>query len=141
MANNKNEEIRSLIAREFDTRLEAAVFTYILDCGIEKLSKSTEDDIEKVKGNDMMSDSFIQALVRVAVEICKKFTGMEIMTYIRMACNFAPFPSKLELYKEDYSEIGWEEICDALDLDGDEEDQMISILVINEEFEEDIQHD
>lgn len=134
MTNNKNEEIRSLIARKFDSRMEAAMFMYILDYGIEKLSKTTEDDIQNIKGNAMMSDSFLQALVRVAVEICKKFSAMEIMTYIRMACNFTPFPSKLKLYKEDYSEIGWEEICDALDLDGDEEDQRISILVIKEEF-------
>lgn len=134
MTNNKNEEIRSLIAREFDTRLEAAVFTYILDCGIEKLSKTTESEIENIKGNAMMSDSFSQAFARVAVEICKKFTGMEIMTYIRMTCNFTPYPSKIELYKEDFSDIGWEELCNCLDTDTESNRIEIMAITVKEEF-------
>jgi hypothetical protein len=125
---NKNEEISMLIANEFDTRMEAAIFSYILDKGMENLKEITEKEISELEENGLMTASFVQALVRTAVKICKDYTPMEIMVYIRMNCFFTPSPKELILYKVDYTEEGWSELC--CQLDEDEEESEIEILVI-----------
>lgn len=126
----KNQEIRSLIAREFDSRMEASIFTYLLDKGMEGLKEITEEEITALEGNGLMTANFVQALVRTAVKICKTYTPMEIMEYIRIGCMFSPFPKELTLYKEDYTETGWEEMCSTLDLEEDK--TAVNVLVIQE---------
>lgn len=128
--NNKNDEIRNLIAREFDTRMEAAVFSYILDKGISNLSEITDDEINELEENGLMTANFVQALVRTAVKICNTYTPMEIMEYVRVRCNFAPFPTSVTLYKENFTEDNWYELC--RELDAEEEEADIQILVIKQ---------
>lgn len=129
----KNNEISNLIAREFDGRMEAAVFSHILDKGMENLAKITEQEIEKIEGNGIMSKDFLQALVRTAVKICKNYTPIEVMKYIRTECGFTPFPSHVTLYKDTYSASDWMELCCMLD--EDENEAEIKILVIKESEE------
>lgn len=127
---NKNKEISTLIAREYDSRLEASVFSYILDNGIRQLSEVTEEEISNLKGNGIMTANFVQALVRTAVKICKTYTPMEIMEYIRIECNFTPFPAPITLYKNDYTVDDWSNLC--CELDADEEEVEIKILAIKQ---------
>lgn len=131
MTNNKNEEISRLIENEFDSRMEAAVISYILDEGIKNLQNETEESISKIDGEKFMTAEFLQALVRTAVKICKTYRPMEIMCFIRMSCQFAPFPKSVDLYKEDFTETGWSELCGRLD--EDEESCEIKVLIISEE--------
>lgn len=133
MTNNKNEEISRLIENEFDSRMEAAVISYILDEGIKDLKNGTEESISKIEGNGFMSAEFLQALVRTAIKICKTYTSMEIMCFIRMSCLFAPFPKSVDLYKEDFTETGWSELCGRLDEEEEEESLRIEVLIISEE--------
>lgn len=126
----KNQEISNLIAKDFDSRMEASVFSYILDNGMERLKEVTEEEIISIEGNGLMTASFVQALVRTSVKICKTYSHMEIMEYIRIGCMFSPFPKELTLYKEDYTEIGWEEICNTLDVEEDE--TAVNVLIIQE---------
>lgn len=127
---NKNKEISNLIAWEYDSRMEASVFSYILDNGIRQLSEVTEEEISNLEGNGLMTANFVQALVRTAVKICKTYTPMEIMEYIRVECNFTPFPAPVTLYKNDYTVDDWSNLC--CELDADEEEVEIKILVIKQ---------
>lgn len=126
----KNEEIRNLIAREFDARMEASVFSYILDKGIDGLSEITESEISKFEGNGFMTANFAQSLVRTAVKICKTYSPMVIMEYIRVGCNFTPLPAYVTLYKDDYTDEDWTNLC--CELDEDEEETEMKILVIKQ---------
>lgn len=126
----KNEEIRNLIAREFDARMEASVFSYILDKGIDGLSEITESEISKLEGNGFMTANFAQSLVRTAVKICKTYSPMVIMEYIRVGCNFTPLPIYVTLYKDDYTDEDWTNLC--CELDEDEEETEMKILVIKQ---------
>lgn len=69
---NKMEEIEKLISKEFDSRMEASVFSYILDMGMKNLSEITDGEINKLEGDGFMTAAFVQALVRTAVKICKE---------------------------------------------------------------------
>lgn len=83
MDKNKMKEIKNLVENEFDSRMEMGLFSYILDKGIEYLSKVTDEEIREFKGDGFMTEDFVQALVRTAVKICKEYTTMEIMAYIK----------------------------------------------------------
>lgn len=124
----KNNEIAQLISKEFDTRMEASIFSYIIDKGMGNLTEVTDDEIAQIEGNAFMTDRFLQALVRAAVKICKEYTPMEIMEYIRVSCNFTPFPKFTTLYKDYFTELGWEELCYEFDQEPD--DDVINLLVI-----------
>lgn len=126
--NKTNMEISSLIAKEFDTRMETSVFSFILDNGIESLKEMTEDEISKIEGNNFMTSRFAQSLVRTSVKICKGYTPIEIMQYIRAECYFNPFPREVTLYKDYFKGDGWEYLCS--DLDADVEEEEIAIIVI-----------
>lgn len=127
---NKNEEISNLIARDFDSRMEASIFSYVLDKGIDQLAGIKESEINELEGNGFMTANFVQALVKVAVKICKSYTPMEIMEYIKVECNFSPFPAHIMLYKDDYTDEDWSNLC--CELDADEEDTELKILVIKQ---------
>lgn len=131
---NKNNQISELIAKDFDARLEVAIISYIVDQGIEHLKNTTEDEISEIEGNGLMTAEFSQAFVKTAVKICKEYTSLDIMKFIRVSCYLHPFPKSITLYKEDITDSGWSEICDDLDLE--EKEQKIEILVVKKEGEE-----
>lgn len=113
----KNKEIENVIANEFDSRMEAAVVSYILNIGTEGLKNITEDEIVKMEGNNFMTTGFVQALVRTAVKLCKTYSEMELMEFIRAGCRFTPFPIEMTLYKDDFKSAGWEKFCHTLDVE------------------------
>lgn len=76
-------KIGRIIEENFDSRVQGALFSYILDNGISRLSKITEEQIMSIKGNPMMTTEFVQALVRCSAEISKQCTTGEIMDYIK----------------------------------------------------------
>lgn len=76
-------EIGRLIEKQFDGRMQSFLFSYILENGTEALKEATDEQIESVKGNTILSDDFMQALVRTARDISKKHGSQEIMKYIK----------------------------------------------------------
>ncbi len=59
-------KIGRIIEEEFDSRVGNAVFSYIMDKGIEFIKQITDEDITEIKGNGLMTDDFSQSLVRCA---------------------------------------------------------------------------
>lgn len=128
------KELKEYISKNFDTRMEDAVFSYILEKGFDSLKKISDDDINQLEGSGLMTTAFVQALVRSAVYICKSYTPIDIMRYIRLECNFMPYPDILMMYKEWYTNTGWEKICAALDIDPSEKKiEVLAIRIPNEE--------
>ena len=115
------KEISTYINENFDTRCEAMVASYILSKGTEFLRNVTDEEISLVEGNGLMTQDFVQALIRTAKHICVNASEMDIMAWIRKECWFTPFPKMVLLHKKDMSEDLWYDICHELSLD-DEED-------------------
>ena len=53
-------KIGRIIEEEFDSRVGNAVFSYIMDKGIEFIKQITDEDIAGIKGNGLMTDDFSQ---------------------------------------------------------------------------------
>lgn len=132
--NEKITKIEKIISDNFDTRMEVAVLSYIIEKGTEVLKEITEEEILQIKGNALMTDRFCQALVRTAVIIAKEFTTMDIMEFIRLSANFTPYPKEVILYREDFGSSDWMNLLDVLDIDYDNnQPEIIQILTINKE--------
>lgn len=84
----KTKEISAYIKKEFDTRCEVMVASYILSKGTEFLRNVTDEEISLVEGNGLMTQDFVQALVRTAKYICVNANEIEIMSWIRKECWF-----------------------------------------------------
>lgn len=79
----KVKEIENLIENEFDSRMEASIFSYILEKGIENVAKITEEEICEMEKEKHISPQFMRAFVKVSVQICRNYTTMEILNYIK----------------------------------------------------------
>ena len=132
--NEKLQKIEKIISDNFDTRMEVAVLSYLIEKGTETLKEITEEEILQIKGNALMTDRFCQALVRTAVIIAKEFTTMDIMEFIRLSANFTPYPKEVILYREDFGSSDWMNLLDVLDIDYyNNQPETIQILTINKE--------
>lgn len=132
--NEKLQKIEKIISDNFDTRMEVAVLSYLIEKGTETLKEITEEEILQIKGNAFMTDRFCQALVRTAVIIAKEFTTMDIMEFIRLSANFTPYPKEVILYREDFGSSDWMNLLDVLDIDYyNNQPETIQILTINKE--------
>lgn len=129
--NEKLQKIEKIISDNFDSRMEVAVLTYIIEKGTEVLKEITEEEILQIKGNALMTDRFCQALVRTAVIIAKEFTTIDIMEFIRLSANFTPYPKEITLYREDFGSSDWTNLLDVLDIDYDNMPETIEIFAIN----------
>ncbi len=127
-------KIGKAIAKGFDSRLELAVITYLMQRGTDRLKDVTEDDILKVEGNAMMTQEFCQALVKTAVQIAKKCTEIEICEYIRKYICMTPQMEKVTFYRNDYNEEGWEILCYTYGVDTNKE-SFVVIGFVDEEDE------
>ena len=123
--------IEQIIKNEFDSRMELAVITYLLEVGTRQLKNVTEDDILKVKGNAIMTDEFSQALVRAAVKIAKEISEIDICKYIRSDLWMSPAMRKVAFYKSEYEEEDWEILCDEWNTD-----ELQDSFVVNASVEE-----
>lgn len=80
----KNNKVKEIINAEFDGRLGLAVISYLLgQVGMDNAKEITDKEIESVKGNAFMTDSFSQAMVRCARRIAQESSLIEdIIPYI-----------------------------------------------------------
>lgn len=129
--NEKLQKIEKIISDNFDSRMEVAVLTYIIEKGTEVLKEITEEEILQIKGNALMTDRFCQELVRTAVIIVKEFTTIDIMEFVRLSANFTPYPKEVTLYREDFGSSDWTNLLDVLDIDYDNMPETIEIFAIN----------
>ena len=77
-------KVKQIIEDEFDGRLGLMVIAYLLDqIGMTRAATITEEDIAAVKGNDFVSDEFMQGIVKAARRIAKEcnFTH-DVIPYI-----------------------------------------------------------
>lgn len=126
------KKISTYIKENFDTRCEVMVASYILSKGTEYLRNVTDEEISLVEGNGLMTQDFVQALIRTAKHICVNATEMDIMSWIRKECWFAPFPKMVVIHKDDVSEDFYYDLCNELSLD-DEEDSVTVYVFKGEE--------
>jgi hypothetical protein len=130
--NKAGEKVRQIIAEEFDGRLEMAVVTYILDTGFERLKEMKEKDILQFKGNALMTDEFVQALVRAAVRICKECHHID--DFLPFIVNYLYVPKAkmhdVEIYQDQMSKWRWQELMNDLDVDFEEEADEIEAVFL-----------
>lgn len=124
-------KIGKIIAQEFDSRMEAAIFSYILEHGFNQLKEVADIQIEDIKSSSkLMTDDFCRAMVKAAVRICKECTVWEYMTYIRCYLNIEPKIDQITLYKVDYSEQTWSNLLQTFNVE--EEKEYINMQTIVE---------
>lgn len=133
MKNTAGEKVKQIIYEEFDGRVAMAVITYILDKGFGNLKEVTDEEILKVKGNALMTDSFCQSLVRAAVRICREVNMIdEFLPYV---VNHLYVPNanmkEIEVYKSETSEEEWDCIMSKFDLDYEEDADEIDMITLN----------
>ncbi|MBS5080419.1 MAG: hypothetical protein KH031_09690 [Clostridiales bacterium] len=124
-------KIGKIIAQEFDSRMEAAIFSYILEHGFNQLKEVADIQIEDIKSSSkLMTDDFCRAMVKAAVRICKECTVWEYMTDIRCYLNIEPKIDQITLYKDDYSERTWSNLLQTFNVE--EEKEYINMQTIVE---------
>lgn len=133
MKNTAGENVKRIIEKEFDSRVSMMVVSYIMDKGFENLKEITEEEILEVKGNALMTDRFVQSLVRTAVRIAKECNSIdEFLPYI---VNHLYVPNaemkEIEIYKEETDEDLWERLMEELDLDYEEDADNIETIIVN----------
>lgn len=127
-------KIGKIIEQEFDARIENAVFSYIMDKGIERIKQITDEDIVAIEGDGLFTAEFNQSLVRCARRICTECEWVEIIEYIRLFLFCAPTVHEVSLYREDFSMDSFTELLWDLDLDDEEVENEIQLYaVVNKE--------
>lgn len=132
MKNTAGEKVKKIIREEFDSRMEMAIVTYILDKGWDSLKKVTDEDIAKVEGNAFMTQEFCQALVRVAVRICKECN--QIDDFLPFIVNHLYVPNaemkEYEIYRSSMSCDQWRDFIELFNIEEDDE-EFIDMVVLN----------
>lgn len=135
VVNYYDTKIGKIIDKEFDSRMGNMVFTYLMDNGIENIKEITDEQIEKIEGNGLMTQQFIQSLVRCARRICNECKWIEIIEFIRLHLWCTPTVHDVYLYKEDFTKETFAELLDDLDLEEDEVGSEIKLFtVVDEEW-------
>lgn len=128
-------KIGKIIDEEFDSRVGNMVFTYLMDKGIENIKEITDEQIEKMEGNGLMTQQFVQSLVRCVRRICNECEWIEIIEFIRLHLWCTPTVHDVYLYKEDFTKETFAELLDDLDLEEDEVGSEIKLFaVVDEEW-------
>ena len=79
MINNMYEIIKS----NFDARCDAMVIAYLFDKGIEFCKSITDEDINSLEGNGLMTEEFVQSMVKTASIIAKECSMFDdIIPYV-----------------------------------------------------------
>lgn len=123
-------KIGRIIEKEFDSRMENAVISYIMDKGIENVKKITDEQIRKIEGNGLMTAEFLQSLVRCARRICIECEWIELIEFIRLHLWCTPTVHDVYLYKEDFTDKSFAELLDNLDLDESEVGEEIKLFAV-----------
>ena len=128
-----NTKIEKIIKEEFDVRMGNAVFSYIMDKGIEFIKQITDEEISKIKGNGLMTADFVQSLVKCARRICIECEWVEMIEFIRLHLWCTPPVHDVSLYREDFSEESFRELLNDLDLDNEEVGNEIRLYAVVDE--------
>ena len=92
MVERSETKIGKILDSNFDSRMEGAVLSYILEKGTDYLKQISEEDIVMMKSDcNIITDSLTQSLVRTAVVIANECNTTEILTYIRCYAAINPF--------------------------------------------------
>lgn len=131
MKNIAGEKVKRIIEEEFDNRVAMMVIQYVLYEGIDNLKELTEEDILKIKGNAMMTDRFVQSMVRAGVRIAKECDMYnDFLPYI---INHLYVPAavtkEIVLYKDDLYD--WEFFVDHFDIEYENKPSEVSMIVLN----------
>lgn len=127
------DKVREIIRKHFDERMAMAVVNYILDKGWENVGQITEEEIKEVTGNALMTDVFVQALVRTAVKICTETNQFDdFLPYIINHLHVPKAATKrIGIYKDDVSDYNWERLMDKFGLDYEENPDAIEMIELN----------
>ena len=98
-----------------------------------EISRRAGGDIEKIKGNGLMTDDFLQSLVRCARRICNECEWIEMIEFIRLHLWCTPTVHDVYLYREDFTDESFAELLDSLDLDNDEVGNEIKLYAVVDE--------
>lgn len=123
-------KIGRIIEKEFDSRMENAVISYIMDKGMENVKKITDEQIKQIEGNELMTAEFLQSLVRCARRICIECEWIELIEFIRLYLWCTPTVHDVYLYKEDFTDESFAELLDNLDLDESEVGEEIKLFAV-----------
>ena len=118
---------------DFMSKCYIAVFSYIMEKGIEFIKQITDEDIEEIKDNGICSAEFNRSLVRCARRICNECELIEIVEFIRLHLWCTPTVHDVYLYREDYTEETFAELLNDLDLDESEVENEIKLFVVVDE--------
>lgn len=128
-----NTKIGKIIEKEFDSRMGNAVISYIMDKGMSNVKEITDKQIKKLEGNGLMTQDFIQSLVRCARRICIECEWIELIEFIRLYLWCTPTVHDVYLYKEDFTDESFAELLDDLDLSEDEVGNEIKLFAVVDE--------
>ena len=123
-------KIENIIEEEFDSRMGNGVISYIMGKGIENVKEITDEQISKLEGNGLMTQDFVQSLVRCARRICNECEWIELIEFIRLHLWCVPTVHDVYLYKEDFTEESFVELLDDLDLDESEVGNEIKLFAV-----------
>lgn len=123
-------KIGKILEQEFDSRLGNAVISYIMDKGIENVKKITDKQIKNLEGNGLMTQDFIQSLVRCARRICNECEWIELIEFIRLHLWCTPTVHDVYLYKEDFNNESFADLLKDLDLDKSEVGEVIKLFAV-----------
>lgn len=123
-------KIGKIIEKEFDSRMENAVISYIMDKGMSNVKEITDEQIEKLEGNGLMTQDFVQSLVRCARRICQECEWTELIEFIRLYLWCTPTVHDVCLYKEDFTYESFAELLKDLDLDESEVGEEIKLFAV-----------
>ena len=133
MKNNAGEKVRDIIRKEFNSRMEMAVVAHILGTGWDKLEQVTEEGINNIEGNGLMTKEFSQALVRASVRICKECNMFD--DFLPFIVNHLYVPKakmkEIALSKDGMKYYEWEDLLGKLDLVDEEDVDDIDMIVLN----------
>ena len=128
--NYYDTKIGKIIEEEFDSRVGNMVFTYLMGKGIDNIKEITDEQIEKMEGNGLMTQRFVQSLVRCARRICNECEWIEIIEFIRLYLWCPPVVHDVYLYREDYTEETFAELLKSLELDDEDVESEIKLFAI-----------
>lgn len=123
-------KIGRIIEEEFDSRMGNVVISYIMDEGIENVKEITDEQIEKLEGNGLMTQNVVQSLVRCARRICIECEWIELIEFIRLYLWCTPTVHDVYLYKEDFTDESFAELLNNLDLDESEVGEEIKLFAV-----------
>ena len=123
-------KIGKIIEEEFIPVMGNAVISYIMDKGIENVKEITDEQIEKLKGSGLMTQDFVQSLVRCARRICNECEWIELIEFIRLHLWCTPIVHDMCLYKKDFTDESFAKLLNNLDLDENEVGEEIKLFAV-----------